>query len=169
MSKTHVYFTSGRYRNSDTPRWTVWLHRVIRWLSVGAYSHCAYSDGSVVCEVRMMEGNCYWADAAYGRHPGVNAIVAVPTRYDIDLSYFEYGVGIRRSWWPTALRWLLPGICEADDCLTTTMMCLLAAGVPIRRTLRTPTGLFKDLTQRLGYPYAERRTGEAPRPHDVTA
>ena len=149
-----VYFsTLDGFAMSLLHRLTCWL---IRFVSLSRIVHCALADERVALNPGL-QGNTYWARSDYERHyRGIIAVVEIDA-YPINLAYFEYGVGVAKRWWPTLWRRLTgSGGKWTDDCLCTTIMCLVAAGVPVPYDTHTPAALLRWLKSQ-GYPYAERR------------
>lgn len=154
----------GTARSKGAPWRLRQVPRIIRLATRSRITHCSIAYNGVFL-TRGLKGTVYLPLRTVLRlYPGMCAIFAVPFRYDIDLAYFEYGVGYPMPLWPTALRWLQRGRGPlVHDCLGVVMACLQAGGISVPRAIHSPVGLYRFLKGE-GYAYA---TDEQPHFRDA--
>ncbi len=146
MDFCEVYFCTNRTKIRPF-LWNLdwWKCVAIRWCSMSVLCHVSIGYDGVVLNPTI-KGNFYFSrDSFIAHYPTLCAVFIVPVRYGIDLSFFEYGVGVRKPSWPTFRRWIAGGGPWNEDCLCIALACLQAAGVDAPPNTCTTAGLYRWL------------------------
>lgn len=143
----YVFFHSG------TPvRTNLWPEHTLSWLmqtlTLSRLTHCAFAMDGVVVHVTYYGVRYYAIQDYIDVFPNIHSIHRIALNHGVSLDVFEDGVGVKQRAWPTAKRFFLRGLAPfTQDCLCTTMVCLMAGGMDVDPATYTLRGLMRQITR----------------------